>query len=44
MLLMNSDAIVMGFKTNNHVLGACLNSMQLRVDEATHEQTCGEKS
>lgn len=40
---MNSDAIVMGFKTNNHVFEACLNSTQLRVDEATHEQMCGEK-
>lgn len=34
---MNSDAIEMSFKTNNHSFQTCLNSMQLRADEATHE-------
>lgn len=36
-ILMNSDATRMGFKTNNHSFQTCLNSMQLRADEATHE-------
>lgn len=40
---MNSNAIVMGFKTNNHGFQTCLNSMQLGADEAALEQVCGEK-
>lgn len=42
-LLMNSGAIVMGFKTNNHVFRTCLNSVWWQADEATHGQMCAEQ-
>lgn len=43
MLLMNSGAIVMDFKTNNHVFRTCLNSVWWQADEATHGQMCAEQ-